>query len=55
MDFLQLCRHVNIMSLDNATTQTFTLSNNSYDFLGKSSDAKFSAQGDSIIYKNGPS
>ncbi|CAB3244354.1 unnamed protein product [Arctia plantaginis] len=50
---LSLCRHV--MRLDNSTIQTFTLSNNSYDFLGKSSDSKFSGQGDSIIYKNGPS
>ncbi|XP_075977185.1 uncharacterized protein LOC142977271 [Anticarsia gemmatalis] len=54
-DPLSICRHVDTMKLANATAKTFVMDNGTYDFMGKTNNSKFSDEGDSIIYSNGPS
>ncbi|CAH0625407.1 unnamed protein product [Chrysodeixis includens] len=51
---LSICRHVSTMNLQNVTN-IFKFEEGSYDFMGRTNISKFSDDGDSIVYPNGPS
>lgn len=52
---LSICRHVNTMDLINATTDTFKIDTGAYNYLGSTNFTKFTSDGRSIVYANGPS
>lgn len=54
-DPLSVCRHVDTYEKLGNGSELFKKETTSYDFMGKTSVSQFSAEGDSIIYANGPS